>query len=142
MAIHGVNTDDSQPSTEPPTNAPTKGQEAVDDPSGYPSTLKFRVEDIYLADISGPALHLGANTASADIVATNINVDGAAYGIIADGVRVTVKDSDIVADQPFGVVNGGKIETQNTKTGNNADPTVPGTVPTSPEQAAGENTQL
>lgn len=140
--IYLVNPDDERPTERIPQGCPPTGPDAVADPAGYPETILFRVSNIYLADITGPALHLGANTVSADIVAENINIDGADYGIIADGVRIIVRDSDIIADEPFGVVNGGEIEHENTNTGEDADPTVPETCPTSAEDAAGSNTQL
>lgn len=142
MPIRGVNLDDSNPTEKLPAGAPTRGQDAVDNPADYPTTIRFRISDCYLADINGPALHVGANTVSADILVENVHIDGADYGVIADGVKVIVRGCEIKADEPFGTVNGGSITPENTNTGSDASPRVPDVVPTSPEEAAGDRTQL
>lgn len=137
-----VDANDSNPSGEPPADAPRRGQDAVDDPSDYPETATYRVSNCYLADINGPAVHVGGDTASSDATVENVHIDGATYGVIADGITVVVRNCEIVADQPFGTVNGGSIERENTNTGSDANPSPPDRVPNSAEDAAGSQTQI
>lgn len=142
MSFREVDPGSGTPRTTPPQGAPRRGQEAVADPSGYPETTTYRVRNSYIADVDGPAVHVGADSAAADAVVENVHIDGADYGVIADGIAVTVRNCEIVADEPFGTVNGGRIEQENTNTGGSANPQPPSQVPNSAEEAAGSNTQI
>lgn len=140
--VREVEAGSGQPRENPPEGAPQRGQDSVDDSSGYPETTTYRVRNTYISDVDGPAVHVGADSVSADAVVENVHIDGATYGVIADGVTVVVRDCEIVADEPFGTVNGGRIEEENTNTGSDANPSPPSQTPSSAEEAAGSDTQI
>lgn len=138
-AVDGVDiTDlDGHPREVLPGDAPADGSDVVETAEGFPTKIDLHVHDCYLSDIIGPAVHIGSDEDDATAVVENVHIDGADYGVIADGCSVDVIGCEIDAYTPFGVVNGGSIHATDTNTGADANPTMGDRVPASVLEAAG-----
>lgn len=108
---------------------------------GETEPVSYTISDVYISGINGPAIQISADNSGANIVVENAHIENCPTGILADGVTVTVRNSEISADEPLATANGGDITEENTNTGSSANPSMPSTVPGSPSEAAGSNIQ-
>ena len=131
-----VDTIDGTVREDPPEGAPEEADDVIDNAEGFPTLVDLTVHDCYIADVEGPAVHIGAIDEDATAVVRNVHIDGADYGIIADGCTVEVIDCEVVADVPFGTVNGGELIYENTNHGENANPTMAPFIPATAWEAA------